>query len=392
MTFFAAGPKPLARRASKMPASERLWRPMPSSSHSPPKPAPQQIPPPSLLSGRPPPAATSTSPKQTHLVPPRSSRTPSPSSKLDALPPLPEEAFQPGGRVDPRLVQQKPTPPPPAAIPTILKPGGGRSPSRPPSHPATLSPHIPPQAVSQPPEYVPPRTNYGPSPHTNQTIPAQRYNPTFGYNPPSSSYPPPAAPANFAPIAFPEPRVQSYNPAPAPQSTPIYPDYIPGTGGELDASERERLARRYGSPLPVPGGQSNDNARTPPPYQASTPSGSYTSRPVVSSPPPSHPSVAPPPDTSRGPDPDPYLEREREVLSRANQEEADAEFARSLAQEEGVNLEQLKREEADRELARKLARELNAPIIENERRRSTHTGEAETGRQHIPGEWNKRGR
>lgn len=80
------------------------------------------------------------------------------------------------------------------------------------------------------------------------------------------------------------------------------------------------------------------------------------------------------------------------MLSRASQEEADAEFARSLAQEEGVDLEQLKREEADRELARKLARELNAPIIENERQRTLRVSDVDGERRHIPGEWNGRNR
>ena len=58
-----------------------------------------------------------------------------------------------------------------------------------------------------------------------------------------------------------------------------------------------------------------------------------------------------------------------------------------LAQQDGVDLDRLKSEEADRELARKLARELNAPIIENERRKSTSEGS-----QHVPGEWNGRNR
>lgn len=362
MTFFAAGPKPLTRRASKMPASERLWRP---PAQSPPKPAPQKLPPPSLQSGRPPPANASTSPKQNHLVPPRSSRTPSPSSKLDALPPLPEEVYHPGGLPDPRLAQEPI--PQPADIPLILKPGGGKPPNRsPPSHPASLAPRAPPPTASQ-------TTGYN-TPHNNYSIPVDRHTPAFRNDPSASPYPPPAA--SYAPINFPEPQVQQYNPTTA-RPAPTYPDYIPGSGGELGTDERDRLAKRYGSPLPVPGGS----------YPARTsPIGAYTTRPIVTSPPPSRPAPAP------APDPDPYLEREREVLSRASQEEADAEFARSLALEEGVDLEQLKREEADRELARKLARELNAPIIENERQRTLRVSDVDGERRHIPGEWNGRNR
>lgn len=361
MTFFAAGPKPLTRRVSKMPASERLWRP---PAQSPPKPS-QQLPPPSLQSGRPPPANASTSPKQNHLVPPRSSRTPSPSSKLDALPPLPEEVYHPGVLPDPRL-GQKPIPPP-ADIPSILKPGGGKPPNlSPPRHPAHLVtiPHTGPHTTG----YADQNTGYS-IPHNTNSTPADRYTPSFSHDPLVSNYPPPAA--SYAPISFPEPQVQQHNTTIAPRPAPTYPDYIPGSGGELGEDERDRLARRYGSPLPVPGGPS---------LAGKSPIGSYTSRPIVTSPPPSR--LAP------APDPDPYLEREREVLSRASQEEADAEFARSLAQEEGVDLEQLKREEADRELARKLARELNAPIIENERQRTLRASDVDSERRHIPGEWN----
>lgn len=64
--------------------------------------------------------------------------------------------------------------------------------------------------------------------------------------------------------------------------------------------------------------------------------------------------------------PDPYAlaerraEEERARLGRASQEVADAELARIMARNEGIDVERMRAEEADAEVARRLERELNA--------------------------------
>lgn len=85
---------------------------------------------------------------------------------------------------------------------------------------------------------------------------------------------------------------------------------------------------------------------------------------------------------------DPYIEKEREVLARTSQEEADEELARYIAQNEGIDVNRLRTEEADHELARKLAMELNSKILQDSK--SIGPIGSENRRpvsNHMPGRW-----
>ncbi|OBZ72644.1 Ingression protein fic1 [Grifola frondosa] len=207
MTFYAAGPPPLQRRASKLTPSDRLAAPIRPyayphpSSKTPPGSSPLRTPHSSTHPDQHHVSNVPTSPTGTHLAPPGPSSThSSPRNRDDPLPPLPAE---------------------PETIPAILRAG---------------RPHTSPQSDPRPlPPNHPLHTRY-PSPPRS---PPHNAVPMLSRNPQSASerIVPPASLRPGAPFVPPEPRPYPYNYPPLPPD-PDLPDPY--------------LIARYKMPLPLP--------------------------------------------------------------------------------------------------------------------------------------------
>lgn len=398
MTFFGRGPAALARRVSKLPSSERLWRPP----QTPPKT------PPHANGHLRPPGASS---------PPRHAQKLSPPKKDEALPSVPVSGGipdslrpaagpRPGGKPQAGLT----------SVPTILRPGG---PSRPASAAKVHRQSGPsydvsaPAAGPAPQHHVPSGPSYGTAQNAipqHRTPPPQSYGYT-NYNVPAGPDTPPIQSYNHNAAAG---HVAPYGPAPAPAPAYTGVDYqrrpsADGVGGDdyvplsfpepalpVAANSRappahdrqELLSQRYGSPLPLPANaqvsRPSPQAR-PPQAQAQAHTQAQTRTQAQSQVPRSH--------TSSVEVPESYLERERAALERARMEEADADFARRLAAEEetaeGTSVgrtappplpprsQSKSQEEEDEELARQLARELNSDVL----------NESRQGENGMPGGW-----
>ncbi|KAJ3572554.1 hypothetical protein NP233_g3008 [Leucocoprinus birnbaumii] len=303
MTFFSAAPAPapvapkpsgaslsvpqsqyLTRRPSKLPPSERLYRP-PQSAQSHPKSKSDKYPPGSTTTGQ-------------QSIP--SHHTPS-RSRDSALPPLPgnshaEQAALPG------ILKPGPARTPQAQAtlsntgpPTFLRPGNGKSPS-----PSRLPPEPRPPSVSPPsrsPGHSPqPSASYGPPLYSGSAAPNNPYlaastpiPPVIPVIPaagntvaPPTSYPsytntlPPgwdqtAPPSNFS---FPMPMMANA-PQPSFRQADVYPTYgyqhqqAPSLSSSPPPDTH--LAVRYQTPLPLPPGLNGHSEHTAPRGRQSEP-------------------------------------------------------------------------------------------------------------------------
>ncbi|KAI5116382.1 hypothetical protein M0805_005879 [Coniferiporia weirii] len=365
ITFFAAGPRNLTRRPSKLAPSERLWRPQQLPPKTPPKTSPQTSPNGSPSSRRPAELPLSLSPKRDHLAPPSAWNEP-------PLPSVPSE-------IPAALLPHAGVVPVPARagvgatsasqeIPSALRPGG---PPRPTVNAHQHTTSVPVAAPAHTP--APPSASHtvGPA-FAHQTSPRGYTTPNApnGYIAPGAlnyggyTPAPGLAATTSLPFAFPEPSIPNVlSPVLSPGSGDAFGRASATTGfthaDPYAAASREneaRLATRYGSPLPLPAGTSREVTPTP--------------TPAPREPRSSHPHHVQAPAVSAD-TPDPYLEREHAALARVRQEEADAELARRIQTESAPGCshappgrnQSVNQEEADEEFARRLARELNVDVL-----------------------------
>lgn len=286
MTFYAKGPAPLTRRASKWNPKERLARPDQHHSNA------GTSSPPSRTSRLP---LTSTSPTRTHLVPPSLQPSSLPKNRNDSLPHLPEDL---GG-----------SPPSRSHVPAALTAGAGAklsTGSAPAGVPSILRPGNPRSSPTSAGSSHPVASNDYPSqPH--------RYQPDDPIEPLGNPY------TSITPALFPIASiggVGGYDPTydyrrPSPEPTSIYPS----TDNDLPDPY---LAARYQQPLPLPGG-GGFRPSTSPPRAAPAPAPVQARRDPAAE-------VA---EIKR----QAALAAEREKQKRREQEEADAELARQLDRE-----------------------------------------------------------
>lgn len=387
MTFFAAGPRTLTRRPSKLAPSERLWRPQQppqkTPPRTPPKTSPQTSPNGSPSSRRPAELPLTLSPKRDHLAPPSAWNEP-------PLPPVPTEipaALLPHAGVVPvpaRTGAGVGATPENQGIPSALRPGGPPRPTanthqRTPSVPASAPAHIPtppPTSHTVGPAFAHQASPWG---YTTPDVPNGYIAPNVSNNYGGYTPAPGLVATPSLPFAFPEPSIPNVlSPVLSPGSGDAFRRASANTGfahaDPYAAAAREneaRLATRYGSPLPLPPGASREATPTPAPHKPRSSHPHHVQTPAA--------------DADK---PDPYLERERAALERVRQEEADADFARRIQAEAAPEAEHTtpgrsQSVDTDEEFARRLARELNVDVLKQAVVKQT-PGPGDT---RMPGGW-----